>query len=803
MSVNHDFVEILQPQIDQGLQLWLEGDALRFKAPQDLMTADLMQVLKSNKESIREWLKYNADNPSEDGLIASNQKQVMDEFALASTQAAIWMLYRLAPNSPAYNTAFVATTQSLDTQAVKQALQALFIRHPVLRSTFVDTDTGPRQQVWNYVDIPFAKIDASDWSESELQAALKAEADAAFDLQNESCLRVKIFTNSVLGDVLVATVHHIGADLWALLIIAQEIKQFYEQASLGLALEIKQTEFNYHHHVDWQQQYLISDAGKRAQDYWQRQLQSAPTNITLPIDKCRPPMLAMQTELHTENLTGEYYQQVKAFCKSNSITPFVFVQSAFQLLVHHLTDADDFLVGTPTMGRSQAEMDKVVGDFANPVVLRARLNADKSVKSLYKNVQQTLLLAMEFQDYPFPAVVQDCNPPRDTSRTPLFQLMFVWHQGNPDAVLKDGFIKEVLPLSGPRGAPYDVLLAISDLGNQFDFNWTYQSSLYEFDTIKYFQGLLLELIQGLLTASPDAAVGEILKPLNVTNKRSLIPTVCQDTTERIKSALPAFSALDAITLLQPVEPATSEVQKTLKRFFIAANEQLVTEASPYLRQFCDDVVALPQLPRNSLGDWDLLALAKIPGLNQKTLQKKWNELDLVASDWQSIHRHNYLPSFSKFEYQDLQKTSKANTGLSVVTDLQSRPDAWVKTQPLLLKGDEPKTLIQALQRTADVYPDKGIYFIDEQILASESALLPQQYSYGQLWQDAQHIAAGINALCLASDTIVLLQMSVSPRYFATWWAVLLNGLRPLNVAIPDNYHRKNGCLLYTSPSPRD
>ena len=135
MSANRDFVDLLQPQIDQGLQLWLEGDALRFKAPQDLMTADLMQVLKANKEHIREWLKAQANDyvNNETDLTQStlSQKKVVDEFPLASTQGAIWMLYRLAPNSPAYNTAFVATTRALDSQAVYQALQALFIRHPM------------------------------------------------------------------------------------------------------------------------------------------------------------------------------------------------------------------------------------------------------------------------------------------------------------------------------------------------------------------------------------------------------------------------------------------------------------------------------------------------------------------------------------------------------------------------------------------------------------------------------------------------------------------------------------------------
>ena len=38
MSAEHAVKQILQPHLDQGLELWLEGEALRFKAPKELMT---------------------------------------------------------------------------------------------------------------------------------------------------------------------------------------------------------------------------------------------------------------------------------------------------------------------------------------------------------------------------------------------------------------------------------------------------------------------------------------------------------------------------------------------------------------------------------------------------------------------------------------------------------------------------------------------------------------------------------------------------------------------------------------------
>ena len=406
--------QILQPHLDRGLELWLEGDALRFKAPKELMTQDLVAVLKANKPDILAWLK--AESETDD---APREPELLDEYPLAYTQGAIWMLYKFAPNSPAYNTTFACTlAPGLDEAAVRQAFHALMVRHPVLRSTFIDTEHGPRQRVWSHLPMPLQMVNGSNWSETELQRQLHQEADAPFDLHTESCLRVKLFQNTVQGDILIATIQHVGADLWALLIVAQDIKAFYEKAVRGEALSVPPVGACYHEHVEWQQGFLESARGKQERFYWQQQLTGAPLAISLPEDKPRPPLLQLQASTTTHRVTKERYLAIRQFCKQQGITPFVFVQTAFQLLVHQRTSAQDFLVGTPTMGRSRKGMDQVVGDFANPVVLRAAITPQTTVQCLFNQVKKTLLAAMEYQECPFPIVVQDCNPPRDSSRTP-------------------------------------------------------------------------------------------------------------------------------------------------------------------------------------------------------------------------------------------------------------------------------------------------------------------------------------------------------------------------------------------------
>ncbi len=603
MSQHEAIEQRLKPFLEKGLELWLEAGALRFKGPKELLNKDLMALLKANKPAIMSWLE-DGDNAGE-----AAPPQVIDEYPLAYTQGAIWMLYKFAPNSPAYNTTFACTLEDdVDEQAVKKAFQALLIRHPVLRSTFYDSDQGPRQQVWDRIDMPLALVDGSQWNEVELQEYLNSEADAPFDLGVSSCLRVKIVRNSVKGTVLIATIQHVGADLWALLLVAEDIKTFYEQALAGDALSVKPVATSYRQHVEWQQQFMESVAGKAERRYWHQQLMGAPTQISLPEDFPRPPVLQLQADVVQQRIGGERYQQIKQFCKSHSITPFILFQGLFQQLIGKINQQDDFLVGTPTMGRSRKGMDKVVGDFANPVVLRAQLSDVQQVGEFFQGVRTTLLSAMEHQECPFPVVVQDCNPPRDSSRTPLFQLMFVWHQGNADLFPKDGFIKSVLPMSGPRGAPYDVMLAVGDMGDHYELNWTYQISLYRPQTVTYFSVLLRAILERVLQMDWLALVADI------------------------------WSHLDAATDIQPV--AAAQINPLAQRWLQAAGlDPLASHATVAVVDTTDKPVTqqMPGMLRyqtpNSALTTPIIARQNNTQLSCLGLQVGWGVLDGQLVDW--------------------------------------------------------------------------------------------------------------------------------------------------------------------------
>ena len=170
---------------------------------------------------------------------------------------------------------------------------------------------------------------------------------------------------------------------------------------------------------------LASPAGERLWDYWKQQLGGTLPVLNLPTDRPRPPVQMFRGGQHDFTLDGEMARRLRALAKAEGATLYVVLLTAFELMLHYHSGQDDILVASPMVGRSRAEFEGMVGFFANPVVLRANLSGNPTFRALLGRVRETVSSALDHQDFPTLRLVQRLRPPRDLSRSPLCQTMFV------------------------------------------------------------------------------------------------------------------------------------------------------------------------------------------------------------------------------------------------------------------------------------------------------------------------------------------------------------------------------------------
>ncbi|MEO1004241.1 MAG: amino acid adenylation domain-containing protein [Cyanobacteria bacterium J06638_38] len=354
---------------------------------------------------------------------ASNTKS---EYPLSYGQKALWFLHQSAPESWAYNTAFtVRICSEVDVTALKSSFQKLVNRHPALRTTFAMRNGETVQEVHGYQDVCFEEIDASSWSESQLNSKVSAAYQRPFNLEQGPVLRVTLFSRSQGDRVLLLNIHHIVNDGWSLWMLLEELKILYTAQTTGAKPFLKPVTCSYPDYIQWQTEMLASPQGEQLWNYWKNQLGGELPTLDLPTDHPRSPKQTYRGASCPFKLNEKLTQKLKEVAKHEGATLYMTLLAAFQVLLHRYTGQEDILVGSPTAGRDNSSFAGVVGYLVNPVVLRGNLMGNPRFKDFLGQMRQTTLDAIAHQDYPFPLLVERLQLNRDFSRSPLFQTLFV------------------------------------------------------------------------------------------------------------------------------------------------------------------------------------------------------------------------------------------------------------------------------------------------------------------------------------------------------------------------------------------
>ena len=159
----------------------------------------------------------------------------------------------------------------------------------------------------------------------------------------------------------------------------------------------------------------------RQLSYWKKQLEGIPAVLKLPTDRPRPAVQSYRGARQSIELSEELSQRLKALSRQEGSTLFMTLLASFLTLLHRYTGQDDIVVGSPIAGRNRPEIEGLIGFFVNTLVLRSSFSGKPTFKELLASVRQSTLEAYDHQELPFEKLVEDLNPERSLSHSPLFQ----------------------------------------------------------------------------------------------------------------------------------------------------------------------------------------------------------------------------------------------------------------------------------------------------------------------------------------------------------------------------------------------
>jgi amino acid adenylation domain-containing protein len=348
---------------------------------------------------------------------------------LSFPQERLWFLDQLNPGSAAFNIPLAARlTEPLDSAVLKRSIEEIVRRHEVLRMTFPTVNGEPRPVVSSATEVDLVLINLTAFPEAERETRARAivndETLRPFDLANGPLLRTTLVRLAETDHIFLLTMHHIASDGWSMVLFFNELSRLYDAFSRGEPSPLAGLPIQYADYAGWQRDWLAGEVTQRQISYWKEKLGGELPALDLPTDRPRPNLQTFHGARKWLVLTEAQTKAINELCRRERVTLFMTLLAAFKVLLNRYSGQEDIIVGAPIGARPLTETENLIGFFLNNLALRTDLSGNPTFRDALAQVRQTVLEAFANQDVPFEKLIEELRPPRNLSRTPIFQVYF-------------------------------------------------------------------------------------------------------------------------------------------------------------------------------------------------------------------------------------------------------------------------------------------------------------------------------------------------------------------------------------------
>ena len=512
---------------ERGVVLWADGDRLRYKAPKGILTATLHAELTGCKQEILALLCQSDVFPSvsfpslqptsRDGKLI--EKLVREEeidtsqlpitarrsdhdIPLSPVQKRLWLLENIHPNSPAYNIPILLRLKGkLHITILERSFNEIINRHEILRTVFTDKEGEPIQRVVKNVDFKLRQIELNKASlsnnDEEVKRLLTRELQKPFIFEKDLFLRILLIKNNRDEYLLSIVTHHLVADGWSVGIFLREISELYSAYLARREHRLGKLLIQYGDYAYWINEHSHDTKITPHLEFLKNKFKNASLVIDLPTDFPRPPVEKHHGRTYYFDIDKVHTQLLSNTAKDLGVTRFILFLTVFKILLYKYTNQTDLIVATAVSNRNRNEIENLIGNFSNNILIHTDISDEPDVRNLVRRVRDSFIEALEHQDVDFDDLVNAMDVKRDLSRNPLFQVMFVLHQGKHDELLKipDIEVSEFHQQTG--GSKFDLLLEIFDGKDELEGAIEYNSDIFREETIEQLSRHLLTLIEAI------------------------------------------------------------------------------------------------------------------------------------------------------------------------------------------------------------------------------------------------------------------------------------------------------------------
>lgn len=429
---------------------------------------------------------------------------VQDSYPLSSAQQRMYFLHRFNPSSLIYNMPQVIRLNGeVNHLHLEQTFHKLIARHESLRTSFEVVAEVPVQKIATEIDF---ELEYYESDEDTIQEIIDSFI-RPFDLSKAPLIRVglisgvKHYQDNPSSFTLMVDMPHIISDGVSQGVLIKDFMTLYNNGDLTpLSLHYKD-------YAVWQQAETQQTALSSQKAFWLGEFPEKPLPLELPYDHRRPLVKKYQGGHLNFTLDSLETKKLRALAASEDATLFMAILSVFNILLSKLGNQEDIVVGTPTAGRPHADLTLMIGMFVNTLPLRNYPKGKISFREFLSDVQSRTLACFDSQDYQYEELIDELKIERDTSRNPLFDVMFSYQNFEESQLEIPGL--RLTPLSsGLNISKFDLTLKVSESTEQLHLSFEYSRELFEQKTIEKFTTYFQKIVEQVVSNS-EVVLSEI------------------------------------------------------------------------------------------------------------------------------------------------------------------------------------------------------------------------------------------------------------------------------------------------------
>ena len=431
------------------------------------------------------------------------------------SQERLWFLHRLEPETAAYNIVEAFRLEgSVDEAALRVALQRLVQRHETLRTRFSEGAHGltqhPLAEVEPLVFWHEATGETPEARFSDAKRFVVEQCELPFDLSTPPLLRLAVARVDDGHHLLGVSMHHAVGDGWSNGILVRELTELYLAQREARAPRLEPLPVQYRDYAVWQRECLDEEALGEQLAEWRRVLGDAEPVMDLPLDRPRPPVKVGSAGTVAFEIPASVGAAVELEARSSGTTPFNVLLAAWNVVLASFSCSDDVIVGTPISGRSATALEGLIGCFVNTLVLRTPVDRSRTFRDLVRTQTEVVLDAQDRGDVPFEKIVADLDVTRDPSTSPVFQVMFSFHDEPLASRRVLGALAERVEIP-PLHAKFDLTLTLVRRPEGILGRLEFDESIFERSTVDAYVSQYVRVLESG-TADPSSTLSKIDRP---------------------------------------------------------------------------------------------------------------------------------------------------------------------------------------------------------------------------------------------------------------------------------------------------